>query len=241
MSAPHDRTTFVAMLAADDAAWLGRWRTLPGFEVCEAEGHLWVRGSAHHGNWKLVPALDRFAADVQGRLIREGDRVPVRRMPEAHWVALPDFLKVRPPAAALPAQSVMPLPWSLVPSDEFREPAMLTLPFAQFAHWGLSAPAVRLKPLRFAKSDDGRACVRGAVLPPLPGVSWYIENGVAMPAGWALPRGITAPLVAISLKLASHALALVYEDASVEVLPEEAFVEVTRSALRQSMQSLEAA
>lgn len=241
MSAAHDNATRVATLAADDAAWLGRWRTLPGFEACEVEGHLWVRGSAHQGNWKLVPALDRFVADAHGRLTRDGDRVPVRRMPEAQWVPLPDFLKVRPPAAALPAQSVMPLPWTLVPSDEFREPALLTLPFATFCDWGLSAPAVRLKPLRFAKSDDGRACVRGAVLPPLPGVSWYIENGVAMPAGWALPRGITSPLVATSLKLTSRALALVYEDASVEVLPDEAFVEVTRSALRQSMQSLEAA
>ena len=238
MSATHERT-LVAMLATDDAAWLGRWRTLPGLEACEAEGHLWVRGRADRGNWALVPALDRFAADAAGRLTREGERVPVRRMPEAPWIALPDYLKVRPPAAALPAQSVVPLAWALVPSAEFREPSLLTLPFDQFARWGLGAPSVRLKPLRFAKSDDGRACVRGSVLPSLPGVSWYVENGVAMPAGWGLPRGITPALVATSLKLASSTMALLHEDATVEVLPDEAFVEVTRSALRLSAQSFE--
>ncbi|RBP36329.1 hypothetical protein DES53_11718 [Roseimicrobium gellanilyticum] len=239
MSPVYDRI-LVAMLSANDAAWLGRWRTLPGFEVCEAEGYLWVRGGAHHGNWKLVPALERFTADTNGRLTREGERVPVRRMPEAHWLALSDFLKVRPPASALPAQSVAPLPWALVPSREFREPALLTLSFPRFRDWVLSAPAVRLKSLQFAKSDDGRACVRGAVLPSLPGVLWYIENGVAMPAGWELPRGITPALVAVSLKLSSTALALVYEDASVEVLTDEAFVEASRSALRYSTQSSDA-
>lgn len=233
MSVAHDMT-LVAMLAPEDAAWLGRWRTLPGFEACEAEGHVWVRGSAHHGKWALMPALDRFTADDSGRLTREGDLVPVRRLPDAIWMRLPDFLKVRPPAAALPAQSVMPLAWALVPSPQYREPALLTLSFEAFAIWGLSAPAVRLKDLKFAKSDDGRACVRGPVLPSLQGISWCIENGVATPAGWALPRGVTAALVATSLKLAPHALALVHEDATVEILPEEAFVEATRSALRQS-------
>jgi hypothetical protein len=239
MSVTHNMT-LVAMLVPEDAAWLGRWRTLPGFEACEEEGHVWVRGSSNHGRWALMPALDRFTADESGRLTREGDLVPVRRLPDAHWMRLEDFLKVRPPAAALPAQSVMPLAWVLVPSREYREPALLTLSFEAFATWGLSAPAVRLKNLKFAKSDDVRACVRGPVLPSLPGVSWCVENGVATPAGWALPRGVTAALVATSLKLAPHALALVHEDATVEVLPEEAFVEATRSALRESRQQEEA-
>ena len=233
MSTTRD-TTQVAMLAMDDAAWLGRWRTLPGFEACEAEGHVWVRGRADLGNWTLMPALDRFTVDTVERLTREGDLVPVRRLPDARWMALPDFLKVRPPAAALPAQSVMPLAWALVPSPAFHEPAVLTLSFASFASWGLKAPSIRLKNLKFAKSGDGRVCVRGPVLPPLPGVSWCVEKGVATPAGWSLPRGVTAALVAASMKLSANALALVHEDASVEVLPEEAFVEATRSALRQS-------
>ena len=232
-SAPHD-TTLVAVLAADDAAWLGRWRTLPGLEACEAEGRVWVRGRAVGGNWALMPALERFRSDAEGRLTREGDRVPVRRTPEGRWMGLSEFLKVRPPAAALPAQSVMPLAWGLVPSQTFREPALLTLPFAQFAAWGMEVSAIRLKKLKFAKSGEGMACVRGDILPPLPGVSWCVENGVATPAGCSLPRGITARLVATSLKLPANAVALVHEDASVEVLPEEAFVEATRSAIRQS-------
>jgi hypothetical protein len=221
----------VAVLAASDIPWLGRWRTLPGHEACEAGGHLWVRGPAG-AEWDRLPALTRFTADDSGRLIPLGLTLPTARLPEGPWQPLAEFLRVRPPAAALPALHVAPVAWTLVPAVEFHPPALMLLPFVELTRWGLTAPAVRLQPLRFALAGDGRACVMGTPLPPLPVTPWCVEDRIATPAGWSLPKGITPALVASSMKLGKGEIALLHPDGTAERLPAEAFVELTRSALR---------
>jgi hypothetical protein len=170
-----------------------------------------------------------------GRLVPAGCRVPLRRLPTVAWQPLTEFLRVRPAAAALPAQHVAPVAWSLIRSSEYRAPALLVLPFATFAHWCLEAPSVRLRLLHFALSGDGRACVRGDLLPALPGETWCLQETIATPAGWVLPKGVAPALVAASLRLSPGELALLHSDASAERLPAEAFLEVTRSSIRASM------
>jgi hypothetical protein len=223
----------VAVIALDDASWLGRWRTLPELEACEAEGLLWLRGPGSD-SWARLPALARYVEDVEGRLIRPGQRVPLRRLPEGRWLPLVELLRVRPPAAALPAQHIAPVAWALVPSAAYREPALLMLPFSFFALWCLAAPSVRLRLLRFALGQDGQTCVSGKLLPSLPGEAWCVEKNIATPAGWALPPGITPQLVAQSMNLAPGELALMHPDATADRLPAEAFVDVSRSAIRAS-------
>lgn len=224
----------VAAIHPDDTSWLGRWRTLPGLEACEAEDLVWLRGSAMT-DWSLLPAVGRYVEDAAGRLLRPGERVPRRRLPEGRWMPLTELLRVRPAAAALPALGVAPVAWGLIPAETFRESALLLLPFETFAAWCLTAPAARLRLLRFALGQDGRACVTGSLLPPLPGESWCLDQNIATPAGWALPPGLTAGLVAQSMNLASGELALLHPDATAERLPAEAFVEVTRGAIRASL------
>lgn len=227
----------VAAIAVDDASWLGRWRTLPGLEVCEAEGLLWLRGP-DMDSWPRLPALARYVEDASGRLVRPGQRVPLRRLPEGRWLPLSELLRVRPPAAALPAQHISPVAWAPVPSAAYRVPTLLLLPFSTFAPWCLAAPAVRLRLLRFALDSDGRTCVSGALLPSLPGEPWCVEQNIATPAGWALPSGLTPQLVAQSMNLAPGELALLHPDVTADRLPAEAFVEVTRSAIRASLATL---
>lgn len=226
----------VAVLSLDDATWLGRWRTLPSHEACEAEDRIWIRGPGGPG-WAVLPALERFTEDTAGRLTPLGRRVPVRRAPEARWMPLSEFLRVRPPAAALPAQHIAPVAWSLVASHDFRAPDLLVLPFQSFAGWCLRAASVRLRSLQFAVAEDGRACVRGSLLPALPGEGWCVSEALAVPAGWALPRGITPRLVSTSLRLAPGELALLHTDASAERLPAEAFLEVTRASIRATLKA----
>jgi hypothetical protein len=221
----------VAALAPADLAWLGRWRTLPGREACEEGDRIWVRGP-DGAEWTRLPALARFVEDEAGRLVPAGRRVPTARMPEGPWHPLSEFLRVRPPAAALPALHIAPIAWAPELHQAYRAPELLILPFATFLRWGLAAAAVRLERLRFAVSNDGRACVMGQPLPPLPGENWNIEHGIATKAGTALPRGLTAPLVATGMKLAPGEIALLHSDGSSERLPAEAFVQATRSALR---------
>jgi hypothetical protein len=127
---------------------------------------------------------------------------------------------------------VAPIAWSLVPSESFQSVQMILLPFDAFFSWGIAAPAVRLSGLRFAVAEDGRACVMGELLPSLRGEGWCVQDRVATPAGWELPRGITHELVAASMRLRSGETALLHPDGSAECVPIEAFVEATRSALR---------
>lgn len=221
----------VAVLAASDVEWLGRWRTLPGYEACVSHGGVWVRGPSGSG-WELLPALARYTLDASQRLTPVGRRAPTTRMPDGPWQPLREFIRVSPPKPALPALAAAPIAWSLVPSEAFCPTNLMILPCEAFIRWGLSAPAVRLKPLRFAVADDGRACVVGAVLPPIPADHWRMQAGVATPAGWALPRGITAGLVATTLRLAAGETALIHPDGSAERLPSEAFVDASRGALR---------
>ncbi len=228
----------VAVIASTDAAWLGRWRTLPGMEACEAADRVWVRGPGD-ATWDLLPALARFTADQAGRLTPTGNRLPTERLPNAVWQPLAEFLRVRPAAAALPALHVAPIAWTLVPSEAYQAPQMLILPFVEFFAWGITAPQVRMKSLRFAVSADGRTCVLGELLPPLRGEGWCVEAHIATPAGWELPRGITHALVAGSMRLGPGETALLHTDGSAERLPGEAFVEVTRSALRATAEGLD--
>jgi len=224
-----------AVLASEDAAWLGRWRALPGYEACEAESRLWVRGP-EHDDWRLLPALERYTVDEAQRLTPPGGRVPRRKLPEGQWQPLVDFLKVRSASALLPGQGVLPIAWRLVPAEQYREPTLLVLPFEELARWGLSAPELRLKPLKFALAEDGRACVSGHPLPALPGERWYMEEGIAVRAGWALPLGITAGLVAGAVQMQREETILLHEDAAAERLPHEAWVEMSRAAIRVSME-----
>jgi hypothetical protein len=221
----------VAVIASADTPWLGRWRTLPGMEACEAEGRVWVRGPGE-ASWDLLPALARYTADQAGRLTPVGHRLPTGRLPTATWQPLLEFLRVRPAAAALPALHLAPIAWSLVPSARFHVPQMFVLPFTEFFQWGITAPAVRLKGLSFAAAADGRCCVVGAPLPQIRAESWCVEDQVATPAGWTLPPGITAALVAGSMRLSSGETALLHPDGTAERLPRQAFVDASRSALR---------
>jgi hypothetical protein len=227
----------VGALAPADAAWLGRWRATSGLEACESGGFVWVRGP-HSADWDRLPALARYTADTSGRLTPLGRRTPTARLPGGPWLPLAEFLRVRPPASALPALGAAPIAWTLVPSGEFRAPDLLLAPFDDFLRWGLSAPAVRLRPLRFAVSDDRRACISGRPLPALRGEGWSVQDGVALPAGWSLPPGFTSRLVVSTLKLQSGDIALIHPDATAEHLPAEAFIETTRSALRATAANL---
>ncbi len=226
----------VATLTSSNAAWLGRWRTVPGFEACEAGGQVWVRGP-ESAEWALLPAQARYTLIDGGRLVPVGRQLPVARLPEGPWQPLSDFLRVRPPAAALPALHLAPIAWTLVPSDQMRAPGLMVLPLASFARWALEAITARLRGLHCAADEAGRVCVRGPLLPPLPGDMWCLDDGVAVPAGWALPTGITSALVASSLRLGHGELALVQPDGTSERLPAEAFLPVTRSAVRATAAS----
>lgn len=225
-----------ARLPASEAHALAACRTQPGWEVCVEGDQLWVRADQPVEDlWRGLPFAERCTADAAQRLIRQGQSVPVRRVPEQAWVALRHWMPVQR-SASLPS-GVRPPPVMVRPvrvSDRERAADLVLVSRSTWETWAVTAPQARLEPLRFALSSDGRVCVRGLPLPPLPGEAWGLHQGIALRAGFDFPPVCTPAWLARMLDVPQGGLALWHEDGSSEVLPASAFIPATRANVRAS-------
>jgi hypothetical protein len=170
-------------------------------------------------------------------------RVPVAGLPQVSWAPLDAWLAVELPPAAWTADWPAPLELRLVRSAVEREATLLVTDLATWAAYATRAPQVRLERWTFAACEDGRVLIRGTPLPPLAGCRCTEVAGVVVPAGWTWTPAVAAPVVRGLLGLSEEAptdmgtrtidLALcLAEERAWEILPAEAFVRATRSAVR---------
>ena len=226
-----------ARFPATEATMLAAYRTQAGWEVCAETDQLWLRAFEPPPElWLSLPFSERFTSDASERLVRQGQSVPVRRVPEGPWVSLIHWLPVQR-SSSLPG-GVRPPPLLLRPvraENEEVTPDLLLVERSAWETWAAMAPLIRLEPLRFALSSDGRVCVQGQPLPPLPGDAWVRREAIALRAGMALPATTTATWLAKLLDVPAGGMALWHEDGSSEVLPLSAFVPATRANVRASV------
>ena len=241
--------TWALELDAADAAACGALRHEPGIDACIVAGRLWLRGQALDdalaARLRLLPALGRFHVTDDGRLVAEGARVPTGRLPEGRWFALHCWLPLEAPpvrrAGSSPPIGRMRL--DLVRGGAAREANLLEIPFAVWEAHATRAPAIRLARLAFAVDDWGRALVRGTPLPALPGRRLVEEAGVAVEAGWEW-RPEVSPATLRGLAGAGGDELLLVDRAPdaagvrFTILPGDAFVRATRSAVRLSALAL---
>lgn len=225
-----------ARLPVTEASTLAAFRTQAGWEVCAESDQLWLRADTPAEDvWQALPLLERFTVDSSQRLIRRGQSVPVRLAPPGPWQSLAHWLPVQR-SPSVPG-GVRPPPVTLRPvraEGQEHAPDLMLLGLDDWQSWALMAPRTRLDPLRFALASDGRVCVHGTPLPPLPGEAWVRHESIALRAGFALPAIATAAWLAQLLDVPSGGMALWHEDGSSEVLPASAFVPATRSNVRAS-------
>ncbi|MCC6738131.1 MAG: hypothetical protein IT452_03735 [Planctomycetia bacterium] len=210
-------------------------RLVPGIEACEAGGHVWLRGPEGGEELALalrrLPGADRYEVLPGGALRVPGKRVPAGALPAGPWVAAADWAAAEPQAGALPAELTQRVKARVEPAAEERPANLLRVPLAAFAAWAESAPAVRLRGLAFAASED-EALVRGEPPPPLPGRAYAEAGGIAVPCGRALVPAAGAAAWRERLGLAEGDLALFDDDGTFERIPAAAFVRASRSAAR---------
>ena len=108
----------------------------------------------------------------------------------------------------------------------------LLVQFDVLRRFALNKSVLRLKPLRYALSDD-RAFVTGAPLPPLPGARYHLADAVAMPLGYEF-AGFTPPILKAVFGLRNQEMALILTDGCWERMPVEAFVPLSRGSVRLS-------
>lgn len=217
----------------------GAIRLLPGVQVCEAGDELWLRGDGLDDALELalrkIPGAKRFTTDTRGRLFPPGARLPKGRLPDAGWLPLSQWLAPRPQTAALQGRMPPRIALRLVRSDRERRANVLVTALGAWAEYVRNAPLVRLKPLRFAASADGRVLVRGEPLPPIPGERCVERDGLAVPAGLEWSPPVDPAVLRDVLGLEDGDLALLDAEAGHERVFASDFVQASRESVRLTL------
>ncbi len=234
-------STWAARMPAEDGASLAHLRAWPRLEVATVGGLLWLRGDQLDESLELelckVSGLERYLLD-DDLLVPSGCRVPTMRLPDTTWELLSTWLQPTLPRALPPTMVISKTVVRVVASTQIRVAAGLLTDLRSFHDWVVSAPQLRFQGLAFACGDDGRVLVRGTPVPPVEGTPLWIEADIAVPCGYCLdPQVPAASLLPLLAQPSTAGLHLLNEDGSREWIPEDAFVHVSRSAVRATAEA----
>ncbi len=227
----------ILRLHSRDAAALAPHRTRAGWQLCGDGESLWLQCPDHaETECAALPCTERYHADNQGRLRLPGGTLPVAKTPAGPWLPLTEALPLQPGPPALPGRTREPLTISLVRSERAVTAGGMLLPLESLVPWVEKAPRLRLQRLQFAARADGQTFVRGTPLPPVAGVSFYMKGALALPCGWDFAPHVWSGWVEKALAVPAGALAVVHENATIELIGAEGFVPLTLGALRRTLQ-----
>lgn len=216
-----------------DATTLGPYRTRAGWELCAMEESIWIRcPESALEECANLPCRGRYRSDNSGRLTPLDATVPVMMAPGEEWQPLIESILILPVASRMPGTPRERVELSLVRSERETTADALLLSLEELAVWVEQAPRVRLDRLRFAAAPDGRALVIGTPLPPVPGTPHYLCGALALPCGWGFAPHLWPAWVDKSLSLPSGAMALIHENARIEVVGQEGLSPLTLAAIR---------
>ena len=236
---------WAVLLRRSELAAAAVLRTVPGLEIAEAAGLVWIRGGDLNDlaarQLRCLPVVEIYDLWPDGQLVIRGQRVPARRLPEANWVAIRQWFELELPAVAWPGRLGNRIPVRLVRSGQVDDVSLLLTTLDDWLEFGTQAPGVRLENLRFAACEDKRVLIQGHPVPALRGTRFVCSSGIAVPAGWRWEPMVDAGIVADVLQVAEGDVALLVPEASsltVEIVAREQFVRATRSAIRATAEAL---
>jgi hypothetical protein len=220
-----------------DVHALGHVRLVPSLEVAEHDGRVWLRGQnavLERIEIRALPAVERFNVFDQDQLIPAGALVPRKRMPTADWVPIGQWLQVIVPAPSMAGQLTQGVQINLVRGGDCTQANALVTDWPTWMAYALTAPRVRLAHWSFALDQTGRVLIRGVPLVPLPGDALVIDHNIARPLGWRFAPDIPSSLVARLFDLKDGDLVLFDADQRATRIAGDAFVQATRSSIRQT-------
>ncbi len=215
-------------------------RLFEHIEIAEAGDKLWLRGrhstAAVSTILNAIPVSERFSWLSEDKLRPANSRFATARFPEGNWQLLSKWLQVALPLAALPATVRTKQGLQLLASAYCEEANALLTRTEVWAKWAAQAPAIRLKPLKFAASDNNRSLVLGLPLPPIAGQRMLAKDGIVTPAGTTWSPHVSSVTVREVLGVGSETCVL-WEQSAVHILPGELFVPASRAAAQTLLQS----
>jgi hypothetical protein len=242
--------TWAVSLPLTAADGLGPLRFLAGAEACREVDTIWLRGAALNEADELrlrqLPGAKRFNVNPQGEVVPIDSLLPTGVLPTAGWTKLDRFLEPVLPELRIVSGSLFKLPLSLVRDTQEREVSALLTSFDEWRTFVLTAPQVRLMPLKFAATNHvgltrGRspmALVIGTPLPPLRGERFYACDGIFIAAGWQWSPAVDAQTLRRALGLQTGDLALWHANGTWELLRTSDLAPARRSAVRATAEGL---
>lgn len=231
--------TWAACIPRGAASALGAVRLIPGLDALAVADAVWVRGpqlaGADANAVRRVPWEAHYELLEGGQLRRAGRLLPERQLPDGAWVRLPDLLcaemRTPSPAGRTPAGIAV----ELRPDCHPREPSLLEARTADWTAWVNTAPALRLERLVFAcdLAHPGHVLVRGTPLPPLAGLRFVEEEGIAVSAGARWWPEVSPATLRTALRVEKSELALLHADGRWLRVPRSAWIAATRPAVRR--------
>lgn len=231
---------FALSLPAAQAACLGPLRRWSAFEICEAGAALWLRaarlGDEQWDFCRRLPGAERYEVLEDGQLLPVGARVPRGFLSEGPWEALSGWLRLAAPPAETALAACPRTSLRLVRSSQLRPASWLLASLAEWSEYVETAPQVRLARWSFAADARGRALIRGAPLPPVRGVQYVEDSGIAAPAGWHWSPPVEPAIVRRALGLEQGDSVLWFADGSWQKIVSGDWVQATRSAARLTVE-----
>ena len=239
---PGVTTPWAVQLPQGAACAAGALRLRGDVRACETGGALWLRGDDLSEELDLelrkLPGARRYTVNADESVTPVGRALPVADLPGGPWSALSTWLAPHPQPAALAGRVGARLSLRLERAETEQPATVLLTTAAAFADFAAAAPAVRLRPLRFAAASDGRVVLWGTPLPPMPGRRYADRAGVAVPCGFAWSPSLEPAVLRALLGLATGDLALFHEDGSYEHVGAGAFARAGRAAARATAAAL---
>ena len=232
------KSPWTVCLPLEEAEHLGKLRLINGLSILVDGASVWLRGDdldeELNQRIRSIPNAIRFMIKADRQLTRQGETVPCAQLPDGNWQPLRGWLSVKLPVAGFAAVAGPGVMLKLVRSSKNRQANLMRTSWERWRTYAITAPAVRLSRLGFAVSENAEVLIRGTPLPPIPGRHFLEDNGIIIPIGWQFEPNVGSKVVRQVLKLDATEKALFSEDGSFELVPDTAFVQATRSAVRMT-------
>jgi hypothetical protein len=216
---------------------LATLRLQPGVEAGSADGTYWLRGAASEEvlhRVQMIPHVKLFHLDP-GNTLRPWNRLlATGQLPDIPFEPISKMVQPVLPHAGWPTVGMARIPLSLVRSSQMLPASILMTSKSVWSDYTVSAPVIRLRCWKFAVSDDDRVIIRGEPIPPLPGQQFLETDGVAIPVGWTCSPALEGSMLSTVVEAEPGGLVVLSTDGAMETIPQAAFVNATRSAVRRS-------
>jgi hypothetical protein len=187
--ASNDLSYFL-LLDEKDKSYLGSIRHWENLKVGFDEGRVWVKDLDYTQmssvEVQTLPSK-KIYTEKEGKLFPVGSLLPEGRLPAVMWTPVGRAFPVSRPSLNHNYFGLNEtIEIRLIASEHEQDSQASLCSLEQLGAYLESAPAIRLKPLKWTIFDDRYAIVLGTPLLPVAGTAYWIDGSFLLPAGFQL-------------------------------------------------------